>query len=185
MSTDDNSSLSSLSSFRDSLSDLPSHRYGDGQYLATAAKSKFEKGLHCDRHRRYSLARSKFRAALKARLLLHQDTNNLSIAPVHEMIGMVERQLGEFEKGKLHLGAALEICKEALENLEEREEGEEGGKGLPLLRKTKDDGGEKGMEEVGLLIMGKKIKVIMQLLSQARGRTRRGHQTWRSWIRTF
>ena len=74
---------------------VPSHKYQEKVRLADAANSKFRKGLHHLKRKRYSLARSKFRAALKARILLHGDISHLSIAPVHEMIGMVERKMGK------------------------------------------------------------------------------------------
>ena len=58
----------------------------------------------------------KFRAALEVWLLLYDDVQHLSIAPVHEMIGLVERKLGE----------ALEICEGGeIERLEKSDEEEE------------------------------------------------------------
>lgn len=102
-------------------SSIPNEKYHDKSYLADAASTKFHKGLQCVNRRRYALARSKFRAALKARILLHEDIQHLSIAPVHEMIGLVERKLGNFEKSRLHLLAALEICEGALSKMASEE----------------------------------------------------------------
>jgi len=96
-------------------------KYGDSLSLADTARSKFQKGLECTSKQRYKLARSKFRAALKARILLHRNARHLNIAPVHEMLGMVEWKLGNYEGSRLHLGTALEICEEALAKLEDEE----------------------------------------------------------------
>jgi hypothetical protein len=72
---------------------------------------------------------SKFRAALKARLLFHGDPGHVSLAPVHEMLGLVERRVAEPGRSRVHLAAAREICEGALGRLEaEAEAGEEGGR---------------------------------------------------------
>mmetsp|Transcript_21318 Transcript_21318/g.46277 ORF Transcript_21318/g.46277 Transcript_21318/m.46277 type:complete len:332 (-) Transcript_21318:833-1828(-) len=114
------SATSSKDSFGEYVGLTP-HKYHDKARLASVAKSKFHKGMYCTERRRYSLARSKFRAALKARILLHEDVGHLSIAPIHEMIGMVERKLKMFDKAMLHLEAALEICDGALNKLTNEE----------------------------------------------------------------
>ena len=119
-----------------------SSKYNNESYLQAAAAAKFQKGLHCTKRKRYSMARSKFRAALKARILLHEDIQHISIAPVHEMIGLVERKLGNYEKSRLHLMAALEICERALEELGKQEKNmmEEKNIGHDVAK----EGGEQG-----------------------------------------
>jgi len=151
------------SSFGNSLSTLPSRKYQDKTRLSTLASSKFEKGLRCVKRRRYSLVRSKFRAALKARILLHEDARHLSIAPVHEMLGMVKRRLREFGKAGLHLGEALEICEGELERLmmmmsieKEEDDGKDGKKNermgrLPSL--VEQDSREDDYDDADALMM--------------------------------
>ena len=70
--------------------------------------------------------KAKFRSSLKASVLLHDDIDHLSLAPVHEMLGVVERSLGQWERSRLHLMAAAEICE----------------KGLTRVERTKREGGD-------------------------------------------
>ena len=50
--------------------------------LRAKAASKFAKGLRCVQDRKLDLARAKFRTAVKARFLLHDNIHHLSISPV-------------------------------------------------------------------------------------------------------
>ena len=66
----------------------------------------------------------KFRAALKARILLYEDISHRALVPGHEIIGHVELKLGDWDKAALHFNAAKEICEGHLKLLDE-----EGGGG--------------------------------------------------------
>eukprot|EP00580_Thalassiosira_gravida_P014014 CAMPEP_0201683380 /NCGR_PEP_ID=MMETSP0494-20130426/52097_1 /ASSEMBLY_ACC=CAM_ASM_000839 /TAXON_ID=420259 /ORGANISM="Thalassiosira gravida, Strain GMp14c1" /LENGTH=1049 /DNA_ID=CAMNT_0048167155 /DNA_START=374 /DNA_END=3521 /DNA_ORIENTATION=+ len=144
---DDDSSAGSAS--------LATHEKKDKRYLRETSKSKFEKGLTCFQRKKYALSRSKFRASLKTHLLLYGDMHHLRISPVHEMIGRVEGELGQFEKSKLHLLAALEICEKALEKLEAEEE-ENGGGVDEIIKEDEKEGGkkEKEKENPGVIFEG-------------------------------
>ena len=115
----------SLASLESGGSGSLASRRRDKDYLRATAAAKFAKGLRCAEEGKHALARSKFRAALKARVLLHGDVNHLSLSLVHEMLGIVERNLEQWEKSRLHIMAALEICEKGLA----RAEGGEGGGG--------------------------------------------------------
>ena len=61
----------------------------------------------------------KFRAALKARILLYEDISHRALVPGHEILGHIEYQLSDYDKSALHLNAAKEICMGHLKLLEE------------------------------------------------------------------
>jgi hypothetical protein len=61
----------------------------------------------------------KFRAALKARILLYEDISHRALVPGHEILGHVELKLGDWDKATLHFNAAKEICDGHLKLLEE------------------------------------------------------------------
>ena len=70
--------------------------------------------------------------------------NHASLAPIHEMIGLVERKLGEWERSRLHLAAALEISQAVLRGLEE-----EGGRRGPDADGGGGPGGSPGDGRAG------------------------------------
>lgn len=61
----------------------------------------------------------KFRAALKARILLYEDISHRALVPGHEILGHVELKLGDWDKATLHFNAAKEICDGHLKLLDE------------------------------------------------------------------
>merc|ERR1719401_1687031 len=122
------SAASFTSSDRSSTRASRSSRHRDKDYLQAAAAAKFAKGLRCLEDGQHEEARSKFRAALRALVLLHDDeVTHLSMSPVHEMLGAVERSRGQWEKSRLHLMAAREICEDRLTQAELEDVTEEAG----------------------------------------------------------
>lgn len=67
----------------------------------------------------YTLSGDKFRAALKARILLYEDISHRALVPGHEILGHVELKLGDWDKAALHFNAAREICEGHLKLLQE------------------------------------------------------------------
>ena len=137
------SDLGSVSS--GNLADALSLKDEDPRRLHALAEDKFRKGMQCARRERHALARAKFRAALKARLLLHEDLAHASLVPLHEMLGLMERELGRPERSRRHLATAREICEGALRRLE----AEEGGERAAAAEEAEREWEERGEGEEG------------------------------------
>jgi hypothetical protein len=64
----------------------------------------------------------KFRASLRASILLQDDIKHITIASGYEILGHVELNLGQFDEAKLHFLAVQEICKRHLHMLVDQSE---------------------------------------------------------------
>lgn len=143
-------------------SKLSSNKYNDHRYIAKSAISKFDKGVYLARRSKFKMSREKLRGALKARILLYEDINHGSIAPVHEMLGHVELKLRDWDKARLHFRAAKKICEGQLGELLK----EDGGGDEDVSVKKEGGGGDANEENSSREILVTNIARINKALEQ-------------------
>lgn len=119
--------LSSCGNTNKTAGDLDRTRLNDKSYLTEESSRNFQRGLDFIQRTWYEKAGRKFRISLKARILLQGNANHISIAPVHEMLGHIERKCDRHDKATLHYRAALTILSAEHLRQEHEEERDEGG----------------------------------------------------------